>query len=215
MRKLFVRRWVTIAVMAAGLVGLTATSASADVWYYTPPPVDGTTFVVGQDVPTVLGGPTLFPTPGTPPGATTTAPAFTATTPTRSAGVTERVTTSRTRPPRTQRSTGISRPTRPTGRPARSTPTSPPSMPGTSTPATTFTPPTSTTYPGSGWAGPVPPWTNMTTAVGPTSAVSTSLLTPLISTSNSTATRTHLATTQELETSPCTAHENDLIQPTR
>jgi len=31
MRKHFVRRWVTIAFMAAGLVGLTATSASADV----------------------------------------------------------------------------------------------------------------------------------------------------------------------------------------
>jgi hypothetical protein len=51
MRKLFVRRWVTIAVTAAGLVGLTATSASADVWYYTPPPVDGTTFVVGPGCP--------------------------------------------------------------------------------------------------------------------------------------------------------------------
>lgn len=33
MRKLFAWRWITIAIMAAGLTGLTATSASADVNY--------------------------------------------------------------------------------------------------------------------------------------------------------------------------------------
>lgn len=36
MRKLFVRRWVTITVVAAGLAGLTATSASAS-WDFQPP----------------------------------------------------------------------------------------------------------------------------------------------------------------------------------
>lgn len=69
MRKLALRRWVTIAVMAAGLVGLTATSASADVWYYTPPPVDGTTFVVGPGCPNGTWGTyfisnTWYPTGG-------------------------------------------------------------------------------------------------------------------------------------------------------
>ena len=39
MRKLALRRWVTIAVMAAGLVGLTATSASAGVNYSPEVPV--------------------------------------------------------------------------------------------------------------------------------------------------------------------------------
>jgi hypothetical protein len=44
MRKLVSWRWVTIAVMAAGLVGLTATSASADVNYDSYPP-DGSLIV--------------------------------------------------------------------------------------------------------------------------------------------------------------------------
>jgi len=47
MRKLFRWRWVTIAVMAAGLAGLTATSASADVNLDSWPPGDGTSLIVG------------------------------------------------------------------------------------------------------------------------------------------------------------------------
>jgi len=47
MRKLVIRRWVTIAVMAAGLVGLTATSASAGVNLDSWPPGDGTSLIVG------------------------------------------------------------------------------------------------------------------------------------------------------------------------
>jgi hypothetical protein len=38
MRKLFARRWATVGLLAAGLIGLTAASASADVEYFTNPP---------------------------------------------------------------------------------------------------------------------------------------------------------------------------------
>jgi len=54
-RKLVIRRWVTIAVTAAGLVGLTATSASADVRYNTNPPDNGTSLIVGPGCDTAWG----------------------------------------------------------------------------------------------------------------------------------------------------------------
>jgi hypothetical protein len=57
MRKLFVRRWATIAVMAAGLIGLTATGASAG-WDYSGPPVGAPIVGPGCGYANTYGGAT-------------------------------------------------------------------------------------------------------------------------------------------------------------